>query len=293
MSSKISEATKKLITAMQQNEITEAAIYRNISTMVKSPQDKQVLLDISACEEEHAAIWQSYTGISPKPQKLKVLWYTAIARFVGYTFALKLMEGGEHSAGNAYAELTHEVPEAVQIAREEQEHEAALIDLLDEERLQYVGAMVLGLNDALVELTGTLAGLSFALQNNRLVALSGLITGVSATFSMASSAYLQAKSEGEQNAFKSSLYTGVMYLITVALLVLPYFLLPQHQFIPALAMMLAIVVLIIFIFTYYISVAKSLPFKKRFLEMFTISISVAVLSFVIGIVVKSVLGIEV
>lgn len=293
MSSRISQTTKLLIAAMQQNEITEAAIYRNIAAMVKSPTDQQVLLEISACEEKHAMIWQKYTGTFPPPQKLKVLWYTGIARVFGYTFALKLMEGGEHSASSTYEQLTPEVPEAVEIAREEQEHEAALIALLDEERLQYIGAMVLGLNDALVELTGTLAGLSFALQNNRLVALSGLITGVSATFSMASSAYLQAKSEGAQDALKSSLYTGVMYLITVALLVLPYLLLPAQQYIPALMTMIATVVLIILIFTYYISVAKSLPFKKRFFEMFTISISVAVLSFVIGIAVKSVLGVEI
>src|SRR5690606_11013439 len=99
---------------------------------------------------------------------------------------------------------------------EEQEHEQALIGMLDEDRLQYVGSMVLGLNDALVELTGTLAGLSFALQNNKLVALSGLITGISATFSMASSEYLSARSEGDNNAIKSALYTGVMYIFAVA-----------------------------------------------------------------------------
>ncbi|MEG2082956.1 MAG: rubrerythrin family protein, partial [Oscillospiraceae bacterium] len=76
-----------------------------------------------------------------------------------------------------------EVPEAAQISHEEEIHENALIEMLDEERLQYVGSMVLGLNDALVELTGTIAGMTFALMNTRLVALSGIITGVSATLS--------------------------------------------------------------------------------------------------------------
>ena len=78
------------------------------------------------------------------------------------------------------------------IAQDEDRHESQLLGMLDEERLQYVGSMVLGLSDALVELTGTLAGLTFALQNNRLVALSGLITGISATLSMTSSEYLSA-----------------------------------------------------------------------------------------------------
>lgn len=186
-----------------------------------------------------------------------------------------------------------EVPEAAQILREEEEHEEALIAMLDEDRLQYVGSMVLGLNDALVELTGTLAGLSFALQNNRLVALSGLITGISATLSMASSEYLSARSEGSTDAYKSALYTGVMYIFAVVCLVLPYLLYPADQYLAALLTMLAIVVVIILAFTYYISVAKDLPFKKRFTEMATISLSVAVLSFLIGFLVKHFLGIDI
>ncbi|MFY9203922.1 MAG: rubrerythrin family protein, partial [Limnochordia bacterium] len=43
----------------------------------------------------------------------------------------------------------------------------------------------------------------------------------------------------------------------------------------------------------YISVAKDLPFKKRFLEMAGISLSVAVLSFLVGFLVKHLLGIDV
>ena len=57
---------------------------------------------------------------------------------------------------------------AQKIAEDEERHEQKLLAILDEERLQYVGSMVLGLNDALVELTGTLAGLTLALQNTKL-----------------------------------------------------------------------------------------------------------------------------
>ena len=156
-----------------------------------------------------------------------------------------------------------------------------------------VFAMVLGMNDALVELTGTLAGLTFALQNNRLVALSGLITGVSATFSMTASAYLSAKSDNDPQAVKSCLYTGVMYMITVALMSLPYLLLPAEAYIPALIALLVTVTLIILVFNYYISVAKDYNFKQRFLEMFVISGSVAVISFLVGLVIKAWLGIDI
>ena len=164
-----------------------------------------------------------------KPQKLKIFWYTLLARVLGFTFAVKLMEKGEGNAQIEYRLLASEVEESVFIREQEEEHEQALLAMLDEERLQYVGSMVLGLNDALVELTGSLAGFAFALQNTRLIALSGLIVGISATFSMASSEFLAARSEGRTDALKSCTYTGTAYLITVVLLILPYLLLARRS----------------------------------------------------------------
>lgn len=76
------------------------------------------------------------------------------------------------------------VPGVEALIEDEEGHEQRLIAMIDEERLRFVGSVVLGLNDALVELTGTLAGLSFAFQDNRLLALSGLINGIAASMSM-------------------------------------------------------------------------------------------------------------
>ena len=56
--------------------------------------------------------------------------------------------------------------------------------------------------------------------------------------------------------------------------------------------MLGIIVVIIASFTYYTSVAKDQPFTSRFLEMSIISISVAVLSFIVGLLAKKFLGID-
>jgi len=228
-----------------------------------------------------------------KPEKFKIFKYKLIARIFGFTFAVKLMERGEDGSQIEYAKLAHEVEESVLIRHQEEEHENALLGMLDEERLQYVGSMVLGLNDALVELTGSLAGFTFAMQNTRLIALSGLILGISATFSMASSEFLAARSEGRDDALKSCTYTGIAYLITVILLIAPYLLFHSTAYIPALFCMLLIVILIIAVFTYYTSIAQDQPFKSRFLEMAVISISVAVISFVVGILAKKFLGLDI
>lgn len=292
MNQNVSAASLAIIKKMQQNELTESVIYEKIAKFAKGNENRQTLLRLAHEEYAHNEIWKKYTGIDMKPEKLKVLKYTFIARVFGFTFAVKLMENGEGNAQEEYTQLAADVPESIHIREQEEEHEQALLEMLDEERLQYVGSMVLGLNDALVELTGSLAGFTFAMQNTRLIALSGLIIGISATFSMASSEFLAARSEGRDDALKSCTYTGIAYLITVILLIAPYMIFSNEQFLLALICMLLIVVLIIAGFTYYTSVAQDQPFKSRFLEMAVISISVAVISFFVGVLAKKFLGVD-
>lgn len=292
MNKTISVSALAIIKKMQQSELTESVIYEAIAKFAKGEENKRTLLRLAKEEKAHYEIWKRYTGIEMKSQRLKVFKYKLLARIFGFTFAVKLMESGEGRAQSEYDLLAQEVEESAQIKRDEEEHETALLGMLDEEQLRYVGSMVLGLNDALVELTGSLAGFAFALQNTRLIALSGLIVGISATFSMASSEFLAARSEGRNDALKSCTYTGIAYLVTVILLIAPYLILDSSMYIAALICMLAIVVLIIAGFTYYTSVAQDQPFKSRFLEMAVISISVAVLSFIVGILAKKFLGVD-
>jgi VIT1/CCC1 family predicted Fe2+/Mn2+ transporter len=175
--------------------------------------------------------------------------------------------------------------------RDEEEHEEELIGMIDEARLDYVGSIVLGLNDALVELTGTLAGLSFAFQNTKIIALSGLITGIAASMSMGTSEYLSTRAEAGENAVRAALYTGISYIFTVVFLVLPFFVFQNYLI--SLPVTLIIAVVIILLFNYYVSVAKDLNFKKQFVEMAGISLGVSGLSFLVGVLVKTFLGIEI
>ncbi len=292
MKKNLSTKALDIIKKMQQSELTESYIYEAIAKFAKGEENTKILHRLAKEEKAHYEIWKKYTDIEMKPEKWKIFKFKWIARIFGFTFAVKLMESGEGRAQEEYEALEQEVPESVHIREQEEEHEEALLGMLDEERLQYVGSMVLGLNDALVELTGSLAGFTFAMQNTRLIALSGLILGISATFSMASSEFLSARSEGRTDAFKSCAYTGVAYLATVVLLIAPYLVFGNAQYILALLSMLAIVVLIIAGFTYYTSVAQSQPFKSRFLEMAGISIGVAVISFFVGVLAKRFLGVD-
>ena len=288
-----SEKDKKILLKMQQDEIDGYYIYHDLAKHAKGDENKKILRQIANDEKSHYQNWKRYTKQDLKPRNARILMLKLMARIMGFTFTLKKIEMGEEISASNYQHLIGKYPEAEVIMREEERHEEELMAMLDEERLQYVGSMVLGLNDALVELTGTIAGLTFALQSTRLIALSGLITGISATLSMASSEYLSAKSNGEENALKSSIYTGIAYLVTVIFLTFPYLILPDSAYAWALGIMMVIVILIILFFNYYISIAKSLPFRKRFLEMAGISLSVAFISFIIGLLVKKFLGVEI
>ncbi|MCX8056467.1 MAG: VIT1/CCC1 transporter family protein [Ignavibacteria bacterium] len=277
---------------VQKNEITEFYVYSYLSRVIKDKNNSEVLLKIANDELAHYNYWKKLTNKEVKPNRFKVYLYNLMARIFGITFSIKLMEKGEQKAEKFYSTIVERLPEAEKIIAEENSHENALIDMIDEEKLRYAGSIVLGLNDALIELTGALAGLTFAIQNTQIIALAGLITGIAASFSMAASNYLSEKAEGEnKNYIKSAFYTGVAYIITVILLVLPYLLL-SNPFI-ALPITIFVAIMIIFLFNYYISVAKDLSFKHRFLEMVILNLIVTAITFGIGILVREGLGIEV
>lgn len=284
-------ALRQQILTFQRLEITEHHIYQRIAQTVQSPDNRQVLEKIAQDELKHYDNWKEYTAQEVQPNRFTIWSYYLISRLLGFTFGLKLMERGEEKAQANYAGLRQAIPEIDAWLRDENDHEQALIGMLDEERLHYAGSVVLGLNDALVELTGALAGLTLALQNTKLIALSGLITGIAAAISMAASEYLATRSEKTtRQPGRAALYTGIAYILTVALLILPYLLFGNYYLDLALALITAII--IIAAFNYYISVAKDEPFRQRFLEMALVSLGVAGFSFVIGYIIRQVLGIQ-
>ena len=284
------ESTLRLLEEMQVNEKTDSEIYTGLARRVGG-ENGEVLRRMAADEARHCEVWGRYTGKKAEAKRVKVFLYRLMGWIFGLTFVINLLESGENGAGNRYAALVEDVPEAKGIMEEEEIHERRLADMVDEERLKYIGSMVLGLNDALVELTGALAGFTLALGSNATVGLAGFITGVSATLSMAASEYLSKKAEpGEKHPLKAAVYTGIAYMITVALLLLPYGVFTSPYL--ALAFCLFNAACIICLFTFFVSVVRREPFRPQFTEMLTISFGVAAISFFIGWAAKTWMGIE-
>ncbi len=291
------EERRARLLKLQRMEATETEVYRRLARMQKDEVNRSILEGISLEEERHEAVIAGMTGEKVLPDMRKVRRQIMLARLFGFTFSVKMMESTEQDAAAEYRELGLD-----DIADEEEAHEENMIGMLDEERLRYSGSVVLGMSDALVELTGALAGLTFALQSLNLVALAGLVTGISAAFSMGASEYLSSRTEKKsESAVKAAFFTWISYLITVLMLVSPYLLFssdsPDFQglepHIQALVCTFIIGLLIVAVFNFYVSVVEEVSFRSRFIEMAAILGVVSLISYGIGIALRGMLGVEV
>jgi len=289
------ENTKKSILAIQKNELTEYHIYSKLIPCMKNSRNREVLETIAREEKEHYEFWKSITNENLEPSHFRIFWYTMLSRVFGFSFGLKLLEKDESDIVHIYEPLTNQFPKITSIVKQEQQHEQELLDIIEEERIEYAGSMVLGLNDALVELTGALTGFTFAIQDGKIIAITGLIMGVATSLSMAASGYLASKEEKDQNEnkkpLKSAAYIGIAYIVTVTFLVFPYFIFKNIYI--ALACMLLTSIFIIGSYTFYITTAKNLKFWRRFTEMAVISLTVSVISFGVGSLVRIIIGIDI
>ena len=290
----MNKVERRRLIRLQRMERTEMEVYRRLANREKKAENKNLLQKISMQENNHYNLLKEKTGEDVDYSKFRVYFHVITSIFLGLTFSLKLMEKTEQNAAREYRDLGYD-----DIAEEEDEHEKELLSLLEEDALNYLSSIILGLSDALVELTGALAGLTFAFQELRVVALAGLVTGISASFSMAASEFLATKEENSNRSpIKAALFTGFAYIITVFLLVIPYLLLTDNSeiifglepHIQALIITFIIGLLIIALFNFYVSVAQDKSFNRRFIEMVIILLIVTMISFLIGLILRESFG---
>lgn len=279
----------------QRNEASEYETYSWLASRVRDESNRAILERIAGEERRHYEVFKRLTGTDVGPRRSRVFWYRTLSRGLGLSFGLRLMERGERLTQSVYARLKEQYPQLADVLLDEQRHETEILGLIEEERIAYAGSVVLGLNDALVELTGALAGLTLALRNGQVIAMTGLITGVAASMSMAASAFLSSREEADRqegrSPLKSAAYTGAAYITTVIVLILPYLLISSVFW--ALAVMMALSILVILSYNFYIATAKGTPLWRRFGTMAGISLAVAAVSFLFGMAARAIFGVDV
>jgi len=127
---------RKQIIQAQRNEVTEYHIYKRLARKTKNKNHKKILNSIAEDELRHYKIWKKYSGREVNPGKWNLFKYYWLTQIFGLSFGLKQMELGEKRAQINYNEIGKEIPEALQISKEETQHEQELLKLLKKGNLK-------------------------------------------------------------------------------------------------------------------------------------------------------------
>ena len=246
---------------------------------------RNILTELAALSKESFGFWTRKSNVLEdslgKPRG-KIMLYRFMRRVLGLTLTAKYISGRKADRVARYKTycVTCTVDEDYKVIETFADRMEAVVSEIEEERVVFFSNIILGFNDALIELTGALVGFSFALKDPKLITVGGLITGISASMSMAASAFLQARHEEGKNPIKAALFTGVAYFVIALVLVLPFIF--ASSIASALMIMFVLIVLMIMCVSFYSAILLDRTYISQFLEMLLLSLGVAVIAFIIG-----------
>ncbi len=269
------------------DEFSDSTLYDRLSKTVGDDSPfKDILKNLSSTEKKHFEFWRKYApDEKPRLATLKLYWVLFLRRFLGLTFATRYLDRHEANVVQEYQGLARLIPESDKPAYEEmvadeREHEKAFAMKVESSSVQYISFVVLGLADALVEISGIHAGWLGLFEKTEIAGLAGVIAGGAASLAMASAAFAQAKQGFQGSARRSALYTGVFYFITAVILATPYFM--TASMLLALGGSLTLAVIILAVTTWYSIVIQQKPFLKDFVEILAILFAATIVVFALG-----------
>lgn len=269
------------------DEFSDCTLYDELSKTVRDDSPfKQVLKELSATERRHFEFWRKYVpGEEPRLSRLKMYWILFLRKFFGLTFATRYLDRHESNVVKEYQGLAQLIPDSDRAAydemvADEREHEKAFAMKVESSAVRYISFVVLGLADALVEISGIHAGWLGLFEKTEIAGLAGVVAGGAASLAMASAAFAQAKQGFSGSARQSAVYTGVSYFITAIILATPYFL--TSNMLLALGTSLTLAVAILAVTTWYSIVIQQRPFMKDFVEILAILFATSLLVFLLG-----------
>ncbi|RLE92211.1 MAG: rubrerythrin family protein [Thermoprotei archaeon] len=281
------------------DELFDSMLYAEMANRAKNEETRKALLTMSQQERSHYEFWRKYAGDIKITFKDRIMLkiYLFMGRILGTVFTVKFLERREGDTSNIYRRILEEgkireEDEDVlkRIIEEEEIHENYFVSQVDEFALRYLGAIALGIADAIIELTGVQAGFIGFTGSSVVTGIAGLIVGVSASMSMAAAAYLQAKQEKGKKPAVTALTTGIAYLFTVIALTVPYFV--NFQLLMAFSASLTLALVILAFFSFYSSVIFDRKFLSDYLENMGIIFLVVAIGYFFGNLVKNFFGIE-
>ncbi len=195
------------------HELNDFVIYREIANLIKDENLKEIILKIAQTEKKHMEFWKNtlesrgFKVPHEKIDKKKLILLKLLSKFFNPIILISILETGENSAVKSYyqfyknKDLTEEEKEGVKkIIIDELEHETFFYEGIEKPRLSNIRDLVLGMNDGLVEILGTVSGLTGVYANNpKIIGISGLVVGIAGALSMGIGAYISVKSQRQVN----------------------------------------------------------------------------------------------
>lgn len=271
-----------------EDEYLDSLIYKIFAEKEKNPENKKILEQLSKQEYNHFEFWRkflpedySFKGAG----NIKIFLFSLMRVIFGLTFTIKFLELHEEKVIKEYEKVLQELEGEDKnkleiILHEEKQHEKFFVNQLEENRVKYLGFIVLGLADAIVEITGVHAGFLGVTGRTIVAGVAGIIVGVSAAISMASAAFLQAKQDKTRSPLFSAGLTGFSYILAVLILAVPYFVTGNMML--AFAASVGLGILLIFFFSFYGSVVFERKFLKEFLVSAGLMLGTAFATYLIG-----------
>lgn len=278
------------------DEYHDYVIYRSLANHERDLARREILLSLSDKEYEHYELWRQLSQYQPKsPSKFKIWMLLLFRKIFGLVFITRLLERHERSVVKWYRELYSELQSKeretlLHIIREEEELERTLIGQIEESIVKYLGYIVLGLADAIIEISGVHAGFLGATGMTLFAGIAGLVVGFAASISMGVASYLQARQMAAIVPVKAAILTGTTYIASVVLQALPYFL--TDDVFTAFTTSIIISITLISGFTFYGAVVRDKDAKKELILNISLTLGTAAATYIFGEILSTWLGLK-
>ena len=300
------------------DEIFGEKFYKELAKRVKSKHIKDKLLEMAKTEKRHAEFWKALgnkKGIQLKEKNFRWrLFFLLFLSHISWNLTTKIIEYMESQAIRGYAHLiesdffsSQEKRKIKEIMKDEILHESPFKET--SESVEHIRDMFLGINDALVEILATLAGISTIYSSSLIIGILGSVVGISGMLSMSIGTYISVKNQREvkeyehiknnlldnfpygiyENPLKAAYTTGLFYLIGTIIVVLPFFIIN----IPIKSLILSVIFasLTWIISGIIIALSSGISIKRKVLEMLLTGWGASIITYTLGNIISKFVGV--